>query len=256
MLSILWIIPLGFAAGALVNYLADVLPYKRALVQPFCLACGEPQSLGNYLIWPRKCENCGQNHSLRVWIVEFVFIVAALWLWQFPPQKLNFVLGLILLVYFGVVFVIDIEHRLIMHPVSITGAILGLGIGIWLHGLTSTLLGGAAGFGIMLGLYALGGLFARGMARLRGEQLEEEALGFGDVNLTGVLGLILGYPGILMGLVLAILLGGLVSGLYLLSMLVLRRFKAFTAIPYGPFLILGATILLYFRTYILAYFGP
>ncbi len=188
--------------------------------------------------------------------MEIGFIGATIWLWLSPPQNLNFILGFLLLTYFGVVIVIDLEHRLIMHPISLVGAILGLSVGTWLHGLSATLLGGLAGFGIMLGLYALGSLFARGVTRLRGESLDEEALGFGDVNLTGVLGLILGWPGIIMGLVLAILMGGLVSGVYMLGMLVTKRFRAFTAIPYGPFLVAGAVLLLFFRSSLIGILGP
>lgn len=247
---------MGWGAGALVNYLADVLPYKRALVAPFCASCSVPQSFINYVLWPRRCENCHTRRAWRVWLVEIVFVGATLWLWLRPPANLGFILGFILLVYFGLVALIDLEHRLIMHPVSIAGAILGLGIGTWLHGFWDTLRGGVAGFIIMLGLYVLGTLFARLVARMRGETLDEEALGFGDVNLTGVLGLILGWPGILMGLVFAILLGGLVSGIYMLAMVLTRRFRAFTAIPYGPFLIAGAMFLLYFRSSIIEFLGP
>lgn len=247
---------IGWCAGALVNYLADVLPYKRAMVRPFCITCGAPQSLTNYLFWPRRCHDCRAWRTRRVWVVEIVFVAASLWLWLRPPPNLDFVIAFILLVYFGLVTLIDLEHRLIMHPVSIAGAVLGLGVGTWLHGFWDTLRGGVAGFVIMLGLYVLGSLFAQLVARMRGEKLDEEALGFGDVNLTGVLGLILGWPGILMGLVFAILLGGLVSGIYMLAMLVTRRFQAFTAIPYGPFLIAGAMFLLYFRSSILEFLGP
>jgi len=93
--------------------------------------------------------------------------------------------------------------------------VLGLGLGVWQHGLLDTLLGGAAGFGTMFALYLLGDSFARWIARRRGEALDEVALGFGDVNLLGVIGLILGWPGIVAGLVLGILIAGLVSFLYL-----------------------------------------
>jgi len=61
------------------------------------------------------------------------------------------------------------------------------------------------------------------------------------------LGLLLGWPGIVAGLVLAILLGGVISLFYLLVMLVLRKYKAFTAIPYGPFLVASAILLLFFK---------
>ena len=73
------------------------------------------------------------------------------------------------------------------------------------------------------------------------------ALGFGDVNLAGVLGLLLGWPGIVLGLLLAILIGGVVSLVYLVVMAVLRRYHTFMAIPYGPFLIISAILLLYFQ---------
>jgi prepilin signal peptidase PulO-like enzyme (type II secretory pathway) len=256
MLLVLVVGLLGLGAGLGVNYVADVFPYQRKLVRPFCHNCRANYPLLDYILWHRRCENCNQRQSWRILIVELIYVVGTVWLWLLPPQNLNFILGFILLIYFGIVVLIDLEHRLIMHPISIVGAVLGLGIGTWLHGIVLTLLGGAAGFGIMLALYGLGYLFASGLARLRGESINEEALGFGDVNLTGVLGLILGWPGVLVGLVLAILIGGLISGIYMIGMLITRRFRAFTAIPYGPFLVAGAMALLFFRGSLLEYIGP
>ena len=72
-------------------------------------------------------------------------------------------------------------------------------------------------------------------------------MGFGDVNLSAVIGLLLGWPAILAGLILAILLGGAVSLVYLMYKLITRRYEAFSAIPYGPFLVASTVILLYFR---------
>jgi prepilin signal peptidase PulO-like enzyme (type II secretory pathway) len=86
----------------------------------------------------------------------------------------------------------------------------------------------------MLALYWLAGVFIKIADRMRGKPVNDEALGFGDVNLSGVLGLFLGYPGIAGGLILAIFLGGGISLLYLLVMLALRRYKLFTAPPCGP----------------------
>ncbi|MBL7164131.1 MAG: prepilin peptidase [Anaerolineales bacterium] len=243
---------LGWLGGSVVNYLSDILPHKRRLVGPICLACGERQPWWNYLVWPRRCASCEAHRSIRIWIVEIIFIGASLWLWTSPPGGLGYWVGMTLLLYFGVVVVIDVEHRLILHPVSWAGALLGLGVGIWMHGLAPTLIGGAAGFGLMLALHSFGNLFARGMARLRGEPIDEVALGFGDVNLSGVLGLLLGWPGIVGGLLLAILLGGVVSLFYLLIMLIRRRYQVFTAIPYGPFLVASAILLLYFQESLLS----
>jgi leader peptidase (prepilin peptidase)/N-methyltransferase len=99
--------------------------------------------------------------------------------------------------------------------------------------------------------YLLGELFAKWMARRRGEAMSEVALGFGDVNLAGVLGLLLGWPGIVLGLFLAILLGGAVSLIYILGAIIFRRYSVFTAIPYGPFLVASGVILLFFNTALL-----
>jgi len=158
----------------------------------------------------------------------------------------------ILMVYFGVVFVIDVEHRLIMHMVSGAGVFLGLIYGSWQHGWVSTLLGGGAGFLIMLGVYYLGEVYIRWVARLRKQRVPDVALGFGDVNLAGVIGLFLGWPGIVAGLILAVILGGGVSLVYLLWMWMRGRYRAFLAIPYGPFLVSSAVMLLFFKEGLLA----
>jgi prepilin signal peptidase PulO-like enzyme (type II secretory pathway) len=245
----------GWIAGMVVNYLADVLPLRRRMVAPFCLKCETVQGWLNYLFWPRQCIACKKRRSWRTWAVELIYILITLWLWKSPPEELGFVVGLIVLVYFGVVVVIDLEHRLILHPVSIFGAVMGLIVGVYLHGWGRTLLGGAAGFGIMWLLYLLGEAILKLVARLRGQRVNDVALGFGDVNLSGVLGLIIGWPAILVALVLAVFIGGVVSLFYLALMVVMRKYHMFLALPYGPFLVAGAVLVLYFREAMLQIFG-
>ena len=205
MLEPLYLVGIGLCVGMVVNYLADILPANRRFVAPHCLICSSKQSYFNYLFWPRRCQECGTRRPIRTWLIELIFVGVSLWLWSSPPDRLGFAPSLILLSYFGIVAVIDIEHRLILNMVSLAGAGLGLGIGIWSHGVATTLVGGVAGFAIMLVLYLLGAVLMGWLARSRGRTLDEDALGFGDVNLGGVLGLILGWPGILLGLVLAIM---------------------------------------------------
>ena len=123
-------------------------------------------------------------------MIEISYILIAIWLWQSSPARLGFYASMLLLAYFGLVVIIDMEHRLILHQVSVIGAVLGFLIGTYLHGWISTLLGGVVGFTSMLVLYWFGEWLLRKFSRNRTE--EDVALGFGDVNLTGVLGLILG----------------------------------------------------------------
>ncbi len=152
---------------------------------------------------------------------------------------------MVIITYLAIIFLIDFEHRLILHPTSIVGAILFLIIGIIRNGVLKTLLGGIAGFVIMFMLYLFGILFNRWMSKRKGEIIEEAALGYGDVNLSGILGLLLGWPGIGICLFFAIIGGGVFSGLWLLTMLIRRKYEAFTPIPYAPFLIISSILILY-----------
>jgi leader peptidase (prepilin peptidase)/N-methyltransferase len=247
---------IGWITGAAINYLSDILPAKRRIARPICPACGEEQSLTNAIFPLGKCPTCGKRHSTRTWLVLAAATGIAIWMWFAPRPGLGFVPSMFLVLYFGVVVVIDLEHHLILHPVSLAGGVLGLGIGIWLHGFLATLIGGLGGFVIMFLLYLFGNAFAVLASRLRGVSLTEGAMGFGDVTLSGVLGLMLGWPGILIGLVIGIVIGGLISLVYLIVSLLLRRYRAFTAIPYGPFLVAGAVLLLFFRGFLLVNFGP
>jgi leader peptidase (prepilin peptidase)/N-methyltransferase len=247
------IIPLilGWLSGWLVNYLADVLPVTRSLSRPACPHCQKPLRWDDYLFF-RNCPACGKRGGPRALFVQAVLTVVPLLLWIFPHPGFPFILAFILFIYLSLVFVIDLEHRLILHPVSLFGALLALGIGIYLrsgtsfmHAITSTLIGGAVGFGIMLAFYFIGEGYVRYMSKKRGVSTDEVALGFGDVNLAGILGLLLGWPLISVGLLFAVLAGGLISLFIIAGMLLAKKYRAFTAIPYAPFLILSAIYLLY-----------
>jgi len=243
-LEILGAIILGWLAGAGLNYLADVLPMTRSFSKAICPACQTPYRWQDF-IFLRKCDSCGRKRSPRAWIVQVLSLVGTLAVWFFPPDILGPYAAFFVFFYFGLVFIMDVEHRVILHPVSIVGAVLAIPLGIWLNGWLKTLLGGAAGVGIMLALYYFGELFRRAMARARKEPIDEVALGFGDVNLSGVLGLMLGWPRITANLFAAILLGGLLSGVYILFLIIRKKYSAFTAIPYAPFLLIAAAALIY-----------
>lgn len=260
MMNITVLIPvvLGWIAGLFINYVSDVLPLTRRFSQPVCTHCQTPFSWKDYMLL-RSCQNCGKPRRLRTWLVQILTIVAFVYFWLFPSERLGVPLTMIVLVYFGIITVIDLEHRLILHPTSMAGAVLGLIVGTFIYSkkytllgsLGQSLLGGLIGFGIMFLLYQLGTLVARYRARrMRAAGQaddEEEALGGGDVYLAGVLGLMLG-PAIVSALVYGILLGGLVSFLFILALLVRRRYSndaLMTFIPYGPYFILGAFYLLF-----------
>jgi len=121
-------------------------------------------------------------------------------------------------------------------------------IGLYLNGWQVTGLGGIIGFGIMYLLYLFGIIFSKWIIKRRGVVLDEVALGYGDVNLTAILGLLFGWPRIAVLLFFAILMGGLFSAVYLLILKIRKKYELFTPIPYAPFLIISAIILIYIST--------
>jgi leader peptidase (prepilin peptidase)/N-methyltransferase len=197
---------------------------------------------------------------VRTWLVQILTTISFVYFWLYPPKALPLPLGMLVLIYFGIITVIDLEHRLILHPTSLAGAVLGLIVGTTIHsradglllGMGKSLLGGLFGFGSMFLLYQLGTLVARyraGRMQASGQSPDdEEALGGGDVYLAGVIGLMLGWPFIVNALVQGVLLGGLVSFLFILMLLVRRRYTSdalMTFIPYGPYFIIGAFYVLF-----------
>ncbi|MGY1809249.1 prepilin peptidase [Blastococcus sp. SYSU D00669] len=83
---------------------------------------------------------------------------------------------------------------------------------------------------------------AFGLAAL-GAAVSPEGLGFGDVKLLGLLGLLLGWVGwgvLLAGVFAGLLVGAVVS----LLLLALRRVGWRTALPFGPPLLVGAVLAL------------
>ena len=189
-------------------------------------------------------------------MVLIAMLGLSLYTWL-EPHRMGYWPALLLLTYFAAVIVIDVEHRLILPPLSLAGGVLSIAIGLWLHGAIPTLMGGLAGFVLMFALYQLGVLFSKLRSRrMRSAGLQtdnEEALGWGDVVLAAVLGLLLGWPLIWFGLLLGVLIGGAI-GLVLVLASVLRgrygRQALMLFMPYGPAFVVSAFCILFIPSWI------
>jgi leader peptidase (prepilin peptidase)/N-methyltransferase len=250
----------GLLVGAFINLCADQLPRWRALRRtPFCPYCEEPRPVGAwlstlaYLRLKPTCAHCGAPISWRHPLVELGMAALFGFLWYQYGQtgEIRFLIPYtIYSAIFVLILVIDLEHKLILNVVIYPAWVLAM-LGSLLHPQPHfyrlALLGGIVGFGILYLIYLLGELFVRVMSKIRGKQIHAVAFGFGDVRLGGFIGLVLGFPDVLTALFIAILLGGLGGILYwFVSAVILRRYSLFTAIPYGPFLVLGAMFVLFF----------
>jgi leader peptidase (prepilin peptidase)/N-methyltransferase len=128
-------------------------------------------------------------------------------------------------------FAIDLEHHLILDVVVYPAATLLVLTALVFDrkALASMLIGITVAGGLFLAFYGLGLLIYR-----------EEALGFGDVKLAALVGMAVGWPGILAALIIAALCGAAIS----MVLLGLGRVTTRTYVPFGTFLSVGGALAL------------
>jgi leader peptidase (prepilin peptidase)/N-methyltransferase len=235
-------------SAQIINFLADILPEKTGQWHVKCQFCEEKITFWRYLLL-RPCQKCKTRLPYRNTIVMIVmpvlFLYAIYYTTFFSLSRASFLLTFLVFTYLGLVFIIDVEHRLVLHVTSIAGLLICGTFGIIRYGFWSTFFGALAGFLIMFLLYLLGILFIRQINKRREVPVTEVALGFGDVTLSTVLGALAGWPSIVGVLLIGVIIGGILSGLFLLVKSIQKEHKAFTALPYAPFLVI-ATLIVFF----------
>ena len=249
---------LGLVFGAVVNVLADDLPpdelgLKHSLRLPHCAYCGAEYAprhwlaLAHWVLRRGSCGHCGATRRLRHVVVELVLglCLAGMWVWA-RGQWLAFLPAAVLTFIFALLSIIDIEHRLVLWRVVLPAAVVIALMQAVNRGGWKTLLGGLAGYGLVMGMFLLGQLFSMGLARVRGRPIDEVAFGSGDINLAALVGLAVGWPEILLALVVTIFSGGIFALVYLVVQALRRRYNPYTPFPYGPFFVLGAAVIYLF----------
>jgi leader peptidase (prepilin peptidase)/N-methyltransferase len=254
---------IGLALGAMLNALADQLPPTeegpaRPLHAPYCRTCGQTfpaahwPALTHLLLTRGRCANCGAGRGWRAPLVEAISAGGAVFLWRWAGGEAGgFYAALIVSLIFLLITIIDIEHRLVLWRVVWVSAIVLLLLGGLSpdRGWQKTLIGGLVGYGIVWAMFLFGQAYMWFVARRRGQPLEEIAFGGGDVNLAGLVGLAVGWSGVLLAVFIGIFTAGVFSLGVLAVQLARRRYNPHTPFAYGPFLVLGAmAVYLYGRS--------
>lgn len=197
----------------------------------------------SYLFLRGRCRYCKNKISPRYWLIELIaaglFVLAA---WQYMPVENVGYLSL-LRVFFVVaicitVFVIDLEHYLILDKIILPAAIIMLAFNL------------AADFAMHHNPAGLGSFTFSGLAGAVAAAIpffllwylsKGTWMGFGDVKLVIFLGLASGLVGIGITLFLAFILGAIVG----VPLVLLGRKEMSSKLPFGTFLTV-ATIITFF----------
>ncbi|MFP3853359.1 MAG: prepilin peptidase, partial [Anaerolineales bacterium] len=232
-MEILGLTLIGLMAGGVVNWLADTLPIYGGWEQPHCHACRAPRPLKAWLgisawitgAW--RCSYCGIPRRPRLIVVELLAAAAAVLLYRTGWGLMGFGTSFLILMVFLLLTITDFEHRLIPHAVSLPSiAVVAFLASLNpARGLEKTMLGGLAGFGLVFLLYLFGEVYSRWQARRRGEPLEEIAFGFGDVTLATLIGVAVGWPAVILAIMIGVLAAGGFSLVYILWMMIRGRYQ-------------------------------
>ncbi len=253
---------LGTAIGSFLNVCIDRLPAGKSLAYPpsHCDACQHRLSIRDlipvfsYLWLRRRCRYCQALIIPRrvFWVELGTGLLFAFLYWHYG-LSVELAVNAFYCCLFIVLGVIDLEHQLILNKITFPAAIVAVIIsalqpqpGIvhmslpWpeiansVSGIINSLIGGAAGFVLFLILPLI---FRGGM-------------GWGDVKMAALIGLVVGFPQVFVALFMGIVLGGLVGGV----LLILGIKKRKEPVPFGPFLALAAIITLLWGSEILNWY--
>lgn len=244
----------GLVAGSGVVHLAEAALGKRRIARPVCPYCTQPltplqwSATLSSLVGQARCRACGRRTRLARALGELYLTLV----WVLLAARFGFsarsLVAMATTIPLAMLLVTDLEAKLVPNRITLPslGAMLLLGtlmgpalpyLDGW--GWWASLAGGAVGFAIFRVLVWIGvAIFGEG------------ALGEGDITLSAYVGAVVGFPVILASMVLTFAFGGVGA----LGVLVLGRGKLKTAIPYGPFIILGCSAMQIWGEEILRWF--
>jgi leader peptidase (prepilin peptidase) / N-methyltransferase len=243
----------GSIVGSFLNVCIYRLPKGRSVIFPgsHCPNCTakihwyDNIPIWSYLFLRGKARCCKARISLRYFIVEVLTAAAFLILFAAFGLTPKFFAYAIMVSGLIIATFVDFEIQEIPDEVSLGGLVAGIIISIafpsvlnestrW-HGFLNSFLGALAGGGM---IYAMGmlGEFA----------FKKEAMGGGDVKLLAMIGSFLGWKMTILTFFIAPAFGAVVG-------IILKIKEGKETIPYGPYLSLGAIVLIFWGEKILRF---
>jgi leader peptidase (prepilin peptidase) / N-methyltransferase len=256
---------LAFVFGAIIGSFLNVciarIPNDESVIHPpsRCPKCKtrirfyDNIPLISYVLLLGRCRDCGERISPRYFAVELLMAALAVALYYQFGLGLAFIASFVFVAALIVISFIDLDVRIVPDVISLPGIVIGLLFSVigrfvlndpyelvpspW-----SSILGILIGGGVLLTL-------AWAYEAFTGV----EGMGGGDIKLLAMIGAFLGWPSVPVTLFFSSL-GGSVIGL---TAMVIKGVGRKYALPFAPFLCLGALLYLFFgRELVDIYLSP
>jgi leader peptidase (prepilin peptidase)/N-methyltransferase len=258
------LIVVAFVFGAIVGSFLNVcivrIPKGDSIVDPpsRCPACKtairfyDNIPLISYVALLGRCRGCRERISPRYFFVELLTASLALALYDQFGLSLAFLVSFIFVAALIVISFIDLDVRIVPDVISLPGIVAGLLFSVvaryfisdpfeLIPSPLSALIGVVVGGGFLLAL-------AWAYEAFTGV----EGMGGGDIKLLAMIGAFLGWTAIPFTLFFASLTGSVIGLGFMIGKGVGRRF----ALPFAPFLCLGALLYLFFGNELMEFYFP
>ncbi len=196
----------------------------------------------SYLILKGRCRYCTEPISVRYPVVELLSALLAVSLLYRFGVSVTFLIYYLWACVLIIITFIDLDIQIIPDRLSLGGIVVGLLVVYWLpvtykDALIGLVLGGGLLLAIIYGYYSF---------------TKKEGMGGGDVKLLAMIGVFTGWQGVLFTVFASSLMGTMVG----IPWGLLKKGTLKAAIPFGPFLALGALIYVFWGQYLIDwYFG-
>jgi prepilin signal peptidase PulO-like enzyme (type II secretory pathway) len=239
------LIILGLVFGSFINALVYRLNARKPIFldRSECPKCGHKLGAGDlvpilsFAFLRGRCRYCRGQISWQYPVVEFTAaaLLALVW-WIYSPDLLAVFGYSVISLFLIVIFIYDYKYYLILDSLTVPAIIFSV-IFNYLRGVSL--------LHLLLAMITGGGFFLLQYAVSRGKWI-----GGGDIRLGVLAGAILGWPGVILGIFLAYLLGALVE----VPLLLLGRRKLGGAVPFGTFLTVAIFIAIWWGERIITWY--
>lgn len=258
----------GAVVGSFLNVCIFRIPQGKSLISPLshCPHCKSPIKaydnipILSYFTLGGKCRSCKTPISARYPLVEAMMGFLSVCLMLKFGLSPSFFISFVLIAALIAVSFIDLDHRIIPDVISLPGIILGLlvsfvkpaGHNDFLVRFVFKTIKGAVNMATLdslLGIFIGGGLLYA-VAVLFFLITKKEGMGGGDIKLLAMIGAFLGWSSTVFTILVSSLLGSLVG----IALMLVKGTDSKYAIPFGPFLSMGAVIYLFFGREIIRWY--